>query len=395
MTKEEILNKVTELVDSAWEFGFAQGVNETSKTYMDKLKQKQAEIDTAYDDGYKAGHKAALDGMGLTGKTEDEVEPKAPLVFDLTNDAVKAFMADKTYDVAGFATGKGKSVVEKYSVPYIIDGKYKGNWIEKPKLVETPNFIYYNLIPGKEYTIEGVRIKTTGTVRQIYFPDDEYVSNCRDLGGYKCEGGKVKYGMVIRSAHLPDDLTKNSVVANILRDDVGVTLEIDLRNKSVYTNLGWKGKKVLMYGYATILTDARGYKDTFNAILSELEAGGCVLIHCSAGADRTGTVAALLLGLLGVSEADIIKDWELTSFCHWCNFKIISQWAERIADPTYRDTSLKEFPKGELREFFVAMKKAYGTKGETFQQQCVAFMTKKVGFTSAQIERLKKAMIES
>ena len=395
MTKEEIKTKVEELVDSAWEFGFAQGVNETSATYMAKLKQKQAEIDTAYDDGYKAGHKAALDGMGLTGKTEDEVEPKAPLVFDLTNDAVKAFMADKTYDVAGFATGKGKSVVEKYSVPYIIDGKYKGNWIEKPKLVETPNFIYYNLIPGKEYTFDGVRIKTTGTVRQIYFPDDEYVSNCRDLGGYKCEGGKVKYGKVIRSAYLPDDLTKNSAVANILRDDVGVTLEIDLRNKSVYTNLGWKGKKVLMYGYATILTDARGYKDTFTSILSELETGGCVLIHCSAGADRTGTVAALLLGLLGVSETDIIKDWELTSFCHWCNFKIISQWAERIADPKYRETSLKEFPKGELREFFVAMKKAYGTKEETFQQQCVAFMTKKVGLTVQQIERLKKAMIES
>lgn len=394
MTKEEIKTKVEELVDSAWEFGFAQGVNETSATYMEKLKQKQAEIDTAYDDGYKAGHKAALDGMGLTGKTEDEVEPKT-LIFELTNDAVKAFMADRTYDAAGFATGKGKSVVEKYSVPYIIDGKYKGNWIEKPKLVETPNFIYYNLIPGKEYTFDGVRIKTTGTVRQIYFPDDEYVSNCRDLGGYKCEGGKVKYGKVIRSAYLPDDLTKNCAVANILRDDVGVTLEIDLRNKSAYTNLGWKGKKVLMYGYATILTDARGYKDTFTSILSELETGGCVLIHCSAGADRTGTVAALLLGLLGVSEADIIKDWELTSFCHWCNFKIISQWAERIADPKYKETSLKEFPKGELREFFQAMKKTYGTNGESFQKQCVAFMTKKVGLTAQQIERLKKAMIES
>ena len=39
-----------------------------------------------------------------------------------------------------------------------------------------------------------------------------------------------------------------------------------------------------------------------------------VYIHCNAGADRTGTVAFLINGLLGVSEADLIRDYELTSF---------------------------------------------------------------------------------
>ena len=36
--------------------------------------------------------------------------------------------------------------------------------------------------------------------------------------------------------------------------------------------------------------------------------------HCAAGRDRTGTLAAVLLGVLGVREGDISKDYELTYF---------------------------------------------------------------------------------
>jgi protein tyrosine/serine phosphatase len=39
-----------------------------------------------------------------------------------------------------------------------------------------------------------------------------------------------------------------------------------------------------------------------------------VYFHCAIGRDRTGTFAALVLGLLGVSEGDISKDYELTYF---------------------------------------------------------------------------------
>jgi len=393
MTKEEIKTKIAELADSAWEYGFAEGVNKTSATYMEKLKQKQAEIDSAYDEGYVAGHKAALEHAGLSNPTEDEVEPST-LIINLTNPVVGAFLADKSYDAAGFAVGKGKSVVTNYTEGNIVHDDYGENWIEHCVCVNTGKGKYWNLIPGRTYTLDGKKVKTTGTVRQIHFPSDEYVSNCRDLGGWKCDGGRVKYGVVIRSARLPKGLTKTGPVASILRDDVGVTLEIDLKNETPYTTLGWRGMKVLMYGYASILTDAKGYKDTFAAILSELIKGGCVLMHCNAGADRTGTVSALLLGLLGVSEADIIKDWELTSYCHWGNYKIISQWGERMADPEKKAIALKEFPKGELREFFQAMKSTYGKNGESFQKQCESFLTKKVGLTSAQITKIRDLMIE-
>ena len=39
---------------------------------------------------------------------------------------------------------------------------------------------------------------------------------------------------------------------------------------------------------------------------------GAVLFNCTAGKDRTGIIAALLLGLAGVSDTDIIEDYILT-----------------------------------------------------------------------------------
>ena len=40
---------------------------------------------------------------------------------------------------------------------------------------------------------------------------------------------------------------------------------------------------------------------------------GAILFNCTAGKDRTGIVAALLLGLVGVSSDDIIYDYTLTA----------------------------------------------------------------------------------
>jgi protein-tyrosine phosphatase len=41
-------------------------------------------------------------------------------------------------------------------------------------------------------------------------------------------------------------------------------------------------------------------------------AAGPVVVHCMAGKDRTGVVCALTLSLLGVSDADIARDYALT-----------------------------------------------------------------------------------
>ena len=38
-----------------------------------------------------------------------------------------------------------------------------------------------------------------------------------------------------------------------------------------------------------------------------------LVFHCNAGKDRTGSLAAVVLGVLGVMDEDIIEDYALTS----------------------------------------------------------------------------------
>lgn len=382
ITKEEITNKALKACTDA-----ANAVLQINACIVEA-------IDAAYALGLAEG-KASNQQSDASSQqpTANSQQPSlAAIECPLTNSAVSGFLSDPSYDAPGFATSSGKSVVRNYCSDVISD-KYATNWIEHPLPVKIGDRSYYNLVPGREYTLDGRLVRTTGTLRQIHFPDAATaVGNCRDIGGYKCDGGHVAYERLIRSARLPEGLTYNSSTAATLRD-IGITCEIDLRGASVYTNLGWSGLKVSVYGYAQAVTDVTGMKTVFTRIINEAKKGGCVLLHCSAGADRTGTVVAALLGYLGVPEPLVIKDWEVTSFSYWFNTKEIHQWAERIADPKMKATALKEFPKGELREFFQAMASAFGKSCPTFQTQCAAWLTQRVGLTTSQLSDLKKAFI--
>lgn len=63
--------------------------------------------------------------------------------------------------------------------------------------------------------------------------------------------------------------------------------------------------------YQSLLDDdAESIAQVFHAL--DLEGPGCVLFHCRAGKDRTGVIAMLLLGLAGVSDRDIVRDYVAT-----------------------------------------------------------------------------------
>lgn len=436
MTKEELKTQVSELVDAAWDYGHAEGANEAAEAHakelaelQEGLKKAQQDVEalrkelneakeateTAYINGYTDGHRDALNNAGLTNPTEDDVEPQpTPEPVEeicIEHKDVTGFMADQTYYEEGFGTSTGKSVVDTYIKNAKEGSKPSPTEQPAPILVQPGTKLYeedgteasyvhvtedgqaVNFIPGKVYravapTGEERKFKTTGTVRMIWTaPVKPYVVNLRDVGGYKCEGGHIAYGKLIRSAFLPKEMTVDSENAKILTK-LGVTQEISVASEYPARNyLGWP--KAYTYSgvscYTYLFTRTTNIKAVINRIVSEAKTG-MTLLHCHAGADRTGSIVALILGVCGVSEGDIIKDWEFTSFSCWFNRKRISDW-------DVRPELQKESPEGELRQLLKKLKSTYGTKGQTLQQQCESYLTKKLAMTAEQIDNIKKAFI--
>lgn len=188
---------------------------------------------------------------------------------------------------------------------------------------------YYYRIVGKcvdgvEYFSETGSFTTEGTpARWVNWGK---ISNSRDLGGWRTQSGAfVRQGMIYRSARMQEidgTLVIDENTAEYIIDVFGLKTDIDLRgvyDDAVSVTEGIYGKMELVsapiHAYADMLTNKdTGYylKNIFSVFADESKYP--MYIHCSAGADRTGMVAFLLNGLLGVSYEDLIRDFELTSF---------------------------------------------------------------------------------
>lgn len=202
----------------------------------------------------------------------------------------------------------------------------------------------YNLIPGVKYYYKvsnqwGEDLKLAcmipeGPVRMI----EGVTRNMRDLGGWSTgteytENGEVqstiKYGKIYRGYNI-NDITEEG--RRILLEDLGVTLELDLRGYEFQNNnnrldqpqnvlngqIQYVNLSPVMFMFDQRTRQAGVTADLYRAalkiIIQELANGGVVFFHCIGGADRTGTLAFLIEALMGVSESDMSKEYEMTTF---------------------------------------------------------------------------------
>ena len=146
--------------------------------------------------------------------------------------------------------------------------------------------------------------------------------NVRDIGGWT----GLREGRVYRGTELNEvgnhKLQIGDEGRKILLEDLGIRTDLDFRARTAESRGACVTQSAL--GPAVRLVDAvirpymRMYDQTneYAAVMRVFadERNYPVYMHCWGGADRTGTVAFILEGLCGVSEADIAIDYELTSF---------------------------------------------------------------------------------
>ena len=149
------------------------------------------------------------------------------------------------------------------------------------------------------------------------------VINFRDCGGWKSslvENGVVKQGLYYRCAQF--NSIKTAGKAELKR--LGIKLDIDMRDRppssSPASSSDWKIE--IMDARVASGTEgsrwegtggiAATYKKIFEAIANADQKP--IALHCTHGADRTGITSFFLLGLLGVNEDDIGRDYVLTRF---------------------------------------------------------------------------------
>lgn len=162
--------------------------------------------------------------------------------------------------------------------------------------------------------------------------------NVRDLGGYPVGLRQTKWHAFLRAGKLENVTDEDCEFLH----RYGVRMVIDLRSKTeveaapdrvctendiayIHTELGSEDladpAKITMLEkkckdgtfnaedfYLPMLENTQALRTVFRTI-AQAPDDACILIHCSAGKDRTGVISMLLLMLAGVSREDCVADY--------------------------------------------------------------------------------------
>ena len=290
-------------------------------------------------------------------------------------EAVRNYLTNVTYDSSDYST----SQIASYAPANAVVSNYK------PIGRDAGGETHFNEVPNIETPFAGGG--KAGTLKPLDFlrwirtrNNSAEAWNVRDLGGWACDGGTVKYGLLIRGGKL------SAADRAVLVGELGIQHDLDLRGREgggsgdepemTESPLGsdvWYTRTQQYAWYA--LTPVATWQAYFRCVIDAVTHREPVYFHCTAGADRTGTLACVLEGLLGMSQSDIDKDYELTTFYSGSGSDAI---ARRRNEPDW---------KGLINAI-------NAVSGKTFRDKCVRFAVGTCGMTMADINAFRAAMID-
>ncbi|PRY20759.1 protein-tyrosine phosphatase [Spirosoma oryzae] len=236
----------------------------------------------------------------------------------------------------------------------------------------------------------------------------EGTSNFRDLGGYPTKDGHhVKWGHLYRSAdigHLTDadleQLTDRhiTVVCDLRGPDEirnspdrlpagAVWHNMPAGSESTQAMLGSvsnkpvPGDSLMLAFYSRTDHLKAKYKPMFDQLLA-LDSSKALLFHCTAGKDRTGIGAALLLSALGVERPLVMADYHATNQ-FWRPRQ--SAAMKRMTQPGVDTTAMKAMLVANpayLQRTFDAIQRQYGSVDQ--------FLTREMDLTPDRLALLRR-----
>ena len=323
---------------------------------------------------------------------------------------------------------------------YLADNENFENAIEVKISSLSSSYLAENLIPNTTYywKVKGTKTKDTSEVStfktvgtSVRFIKASGAYNIRDLGGWKAGEKTIRYGKLFRGSLLNNlnnwaDLDENG--KKVFNDTLKIQTEIDLRTtgkddgeqkecifnpskKYIQAQLG-QYNRILdpesfaqangMNSYHDLATSdynkaisndgisVKSLREIFETLSDEKNYP--VYFHCNAGADRTGTLAYLIEGLLGVTYEDTVRDFELTSF---------SKFGERLRSKLdgdhFDDSGVYQDASGDNYVAFEKMHndilKYYGDEKNDFSLAIENYLTRYVNIPSSQIAKVKEILL--
>ena len=343
----------------------------------------------------------------------------------LHTDTLEAWLEDT--EIGSFETKYGADGAHSYELPRIIGVRYGAGTDDV--------LLYTNLCVGTNVAWSAGGQSGSFTTkslapRTIMASDTVEVNNVRDLGGWPLVGGNgrtTNQGVVYRGGRLDAfyGASADEKASNLLTAQLGVKTEIDLRGKTDdFKDIAAKKKIVVANpDAATIEDEAYCYDgDTENTFttapwlpdlryyLCGMDFNGNMLnaqdnaasyaiftnqirrtfhllgtpgnlpayYHCKIGCDRTGIVSMLLLGLCGVEEETVYRDYLASSFAK--------------CDDSARTMN-------RVDTFFRYLYRGYTTQGDwrghsygpSMAAQCRAYL-EMCGVTDAELDNITTAM---
>ena len=234
--------------------------------------------------------------------------------------------------------------------------------------------------------------------------------NFRDIGGYRNKEGKtIKKGLYFRTGR-QDRMTKKDLDQ---LSDLQISTQIDLRKPDEVLDQGRGPLESMGANYINIAVIPEGGSDQLSKLVGDtgisgkrylgyLEFGPTswlrlfgiladqenlpVVLHCTAGKDRTGVSTAFLMSVLGVNRDVIEADYLLTNLDTERQADFI-EGTVGYPDGYDRESMISAagVPKDAMKDFLDGVESKWGSAVEYL---------KKIGVTEEQMEMVRNNFLE-